>query len=71
MNQSIALRPFGLVLLTLRRHWANLASCCSEIRFAFGISFIWTLFYNLSFRDRTFEAMWHPTLGGIAFRTGE
>ena len=67
MNQSLAIRPFGLVLLTLRRHWASLAASCSETRFAFGISLIWALFYNLPFWDRTFEAMWHPALGGIAF----
>jgi lipid A ethanolaminephosphotransferase len=67
MIQTLAIRPFGFVLATVRRHWSSLASCPSETRFAYGISLVWALLYNLPFWERTFAAMWHPTIGGIAF----
>jgi lipid A ethanolaminephosphotransferase len=41
--------------------------CPSETHFAFAVSCIWAALYNVPFWAQSFGAMWHPTLGGVAF----
>ncbi len=67
MNQAVAAHPFAFIGARFRQRLAQLGSCSSETRFALCISLIWTALYNAPFWERTLEAMWHPTLGGVTF----
>ena len=41
--------------------------CRSDVRFAFGVSFVWLALYNVIFWEQTIGAMWHPSFGSAAF----
>lgn len=67
MSAVIGRWPFGMLLTCLRQWWSAGVCCPSETHFAIAVSLIWTSLYNLAFWDRTFDAMWHPTMGGVGF----
>lgn len=43
--------------------------CSSDVAFAFGVSFIWLLLYNVRFWELSAGAMWRPDLGAFMFMT--
>lgn len=51
----------------LRERWTAGIRCSSDIAFAFGVSFIWLLIYNVRFWQLTAGAMWHPGVGAALF----
>lgn len=51
----------------LRERWHGGIPCSSDITFAFGVSFIWLLLYNVRFWQLTADAMWHPSMGPLLF----
>lgn len=51
----------------LRERWNAGIPCSSDIAFAFGVSFIWLLLYNVRFWQLTATAMWHPSIGSLSF----
>jgi lipid A ethanolaminephosphotransferase len=59
--------PTSGVLQSLRQRWSAGARCPSDVAFAFGASFLWVSFYNVRFWQDTLAAMWHGTLGSVAF----
>lgn len=46
---------------------ATTIRCRSDVRFAFGVSLIWLVLYNVSFWEQTIGAMWSPSLASAAF----
>lgn len=59
--------PTTGVLQSLRRGWFAGVRCPSDTAFAFGVSLLWLLLYNVRFWEDTFHAMWHGTVGSVAF----
>lgn len=51
----------------LRVRWSAGIPCSSDVAFAFGVSFIWLLLYNVRFWELAAEAMWHPGIGSLMF----
>lgn len=51
----------------LRERWAAGIPCPSDVAFAFGVSFIWLLFYNVHFWELAAGAMWRPNVGALLF----
>lgn len=51
----------------LRVRWNAGLHCSSDVAFAFGVSFIWLLLYNVRFWELSAAAMWHPGIGALSF----
>ncbi|HEY0686780.1 MAG TPA: phosphoethanolamine--lipid A transferase [Steroidobacter sp.] len=51
----------------LRERWATGIVCSSDVTFAFGVSFIWLLLYNVRFWELSADAMWHAGVGSFLF----
>ncbi|WP_129776474.1 phosphoethanolamine transferase [Peristeroidobacter soli] len=53
--------------IRLRERWAGGIPCASDVAFAFGVSFIWLVLYNVRFWELSAQAMWHPSVGSALF----
>jgi lipid A ethanolaminephosphotransferase len=53
--------------IRLRERWAGGIPCSSDVAFAFGVSFIWLVLYNVRFWELSAQAMWHPSVGSALF----
>ncbi len=51
----------------LRDRWASGIPCSSDVAFAFGVSLIWLVLYNVRFWELSAKAMWHPSVGSALF----
>lgn len=63
LSQSLKLAPWE----RLRVVWRGGIACRSDVRFAFGASLAWLLFYNAAFWNQTFVAMWRHGMGAPVF----
>lgn len=59
--------PSASLYARLRERWSAGIACSSDVAFAFGVSFIWLLLYNVRFWQLTADAMWHPSFGSLSF----
>lgn len=53
--------------IQFRSRWAAGIPCSSDVAFAFGVSLIWLVLYNVRFWELSAEAMWHPSAGSVLF----
>ncbi|MFC4310833.1 phosphoethanolamine transferase [Steroidobacter flavus] len=65
-TQHVSAAPLSLSI-RLRERWAAGIPCSSDIAFAFGVSFIWLVLYNVRFWELSAQAMWHPNVGSVLF----
>jgi lipid A ethanolaminephosphotransferase len=64
--QHVSASPLPLSI-RLRERWAAGIPCSSDVVFAFAVSFIWLVLYNVRFWELSAQAMWHPSVGSALF----